>query len=171
MARGKKGTGKAQINCLNCDKRFEARDADINRGHGKFCSRTCFHEYRAKNYSPPEPNVNCDWCGESFYINDTQKKASKSGLHFCSRKCKDRAQALDGIKELHLSHYGSGIACYRDIAFRVKDKKCERCGYDQNTAAIIVHHKDRNRNNNKIENLEVLCCNCHAIEHWSEHAA
>ena len=32
--------------------------------------------------------------------------------------------------------------------------------------SIIVYHKDTNRENNDISNLEVLCANCHAIEHW-----
>ena len=28
---------------------------------------------------------------------------------------------------------------------------------------LDVHHKDENRSNNKIENLEVLCVWCHAV--------
>ena len=47
---------------------------------------------------------------------------------------------------------------------------CERCGFDH-YAAIIVHHKDRDRDNNTLENLEVLCANCHAIEHYNESGA
>ncbi len=40
-------------------------------------------------------------------------------------------------------------------------------GYRQNehTCILVVHHKDKNRENNTIENLEVLCPNCHAIRH------
>lgn len=53
---------------------------------------------------------------------------------------------------------------YRDIAYKVYGKICSKCGYD-NALALEVHHKDRNRENNSIDNLEVLCCNCHAIEH------
>jgi len=29
-----------------------------------------------------------------------------------------------------------------------------------------VHHKDRNRENNEIENLELLCPNCHSEDHF-----
>lgn len=43
-------------------------------------------------------------------------------------------------------------------------KSCCRCGYE-NAEALEVHHKDRNRSNNEIDNLEVLCCNCHRLEH------
>jgi hypothetical protein len=42
--------------------------------------------------------------------------------------------------------------------------ECARCGYD-NSLVLEVHHKDRDRENNSIENLEVLCANCHKLEH------
>jgi 5-methylcytosine-specific restriction endonuclease McrA len=43
--------------------------------------------------------------------------------------------------------------------------KCERCGYDKEPQILGVHHKDRNRNNNGLSNLEVLCPMCHSLEH------
>lgn len=42
---------------------------------------------------------------------------------------------------------------------------CQRCGYDTHPEILGVHHKDRNRKNNHSDNLEVLCPNCHSIEH------
>lgn len=155
-------------NCLHCEKEFNAPVREVNRGNGKFCSRACSGAYNGLHRPKPENNLECSWCHIPIYRTEFQKTLSKSQLFFCSRACKDRAQALDGLKALHPPHFGSGISSYREIAFRIKDKVCERCGYDQHEAAIIVHHKDRNRNNNDISNLEVLCCNCHAIEHWGE---
>lgn len=32
---------KVEVNCLRCDKPFSARQVDINRGWGKFCSKSC----------------------------------------------------------------------------------------------------------------------------------
>jgi predicted HNH restriction endonuclease len=46
--------------------------------------------------------------------------------------------------------------------------ECEKCGYDEVPGILIVHHKDRNRANNELNNLAVLCPNCHAIEHLEE---
>lgn len=44
---------------------------------------------------------------------------------------------------------------------------CERCGYA--TVEILqVHHRDRNRKNNNIDNLELICPNCHFEEHYLE---
>jgi len=39
---------------------------------------------------------------------------------------------------------------------------CELCGQQKN---VLIHHKDRNRNNNSLQNLQILCASCHAIEH------
>ena len=43
--------------------------------------------------------------------------------------------------------------------------KCERCGWDVEPLILTIHHKDRNKSNNNEENLELLCWNCHCIEH------
>jgi 5-methylcytosine-specific restriction endonuclease McrA len=42
---------------------------------------------------------------------------------------------------------------------------CNRCGYNSEPRILGVHHIDRNRMNNEISNLEVLCPNCHSLEH------
>ena len=46
----------------------------------------------------------------------------------------------------------------------MKELKCEECNFD-NPLALEVHHKDRNRKNNNLDNLQLLCCNCHTIKH------
>ncbi|MBX2866541.1 HNH endonuclease [Candidatus Kaiserbacteria bacterium] len=43
--------------------------------------------------------------------------------------------------------------------------QCERCNYDL-LEILIVHHIDRNRDHNSLSNLELLCPNCHAKEHY-----
>lgn len=47
-----------------------------------------------------------------------------------------------------------------------KEHRCENCGLSEwlnNPIPLEVHHKDGNRNNNIIENFELLCPNCHAL--------
>lgn len=44
--------------------------------------------------------------------------------------------------------------------------KCECCGNTEwlgNLIPLEIHHKDGNRLNDKEDNLEVLCPNCHAL--------
>lgn len=45
--------------------------------------------------------------------------------------------------------------------------KCGRCKYS-NTKILVVHHKDRNRTHNDLDNLELICPNCHYEEHYLE---
>lgn len=42
---------------------------------------------------------------------------------------------------------------------------CECCGNDDH---ITIHHLDGNPNNNQIENLQVLCWDCHQIKHFPD---
>lgn len=47
-----------------------------------------------------------------------------------------------------------------------KEYKCECCGNSEwmgRPIPLEVHHKDGNRNNNTLENFELLCPNCHAF--------
>lgn len=49
-----------------------------------------------------------------------------------------------------------------------KLKHCERCNTPlsrEKRGSWAGHHKDHNPDNNVIENLELLCRRCHAIEH------
>ncbi len=153
--------------CGICGKIFLANPAEERRGNSKYCSRKCSGinkqrqcEDKRKNR---QHNKKCAYCGKSFYAKESR---NKHGFRFCCRLHKDLAQRIGGIKEIQPPHYGDEQKDYRAIAFRVYPKKCNRCSFDKHSAAIVVHHKDRNRENNDIQNLEVLCANCHAIEHW-----
>ena len=72
-------------------------------------------------------------------------------------------------KELENHHsWVNGIGSYRKIAFKTYGYNCNRCGVDVRTLRpyqYSVHHKNRNRNDNSAENLEVLCKSCHQVEH------
>lgn len=107
--------------------------------------------------------VTCDHCGSVFIKSLSKIKNSKSGKLFCSRSCKDRAQSY--MTEIQPGHYGTGSENYRIKALNNLPNFCNRCGYSLSIKALDVHHRDRDRNNNSIENLEILCCNCHALEH------
>lgn len=49
----------------------------------------------------------------------------------------------------------------------IKENKCERCGLTEwlgHPIPLELHHKDGNHYNNKLDNLEILCPNCHSLE-------
>lgn len=48
---------------------------------------------------------------------------------------------------------------------KIKQEVCECCGISEwcgQKAPLELHHKDGNRLNNRLENLQILCANCHA---------
>lgn len=53
----------------------------------------------------------------------------------------------------------------RIVKFRIKPYVCECCGlssWNNKPISLELHHKDGNRRNNKLSNLEILCPNCHS---------
>lgn len=123
-----------------------------------FCSKKCYH---AQNSTADKVELVCAHCSITFN-RPKSKLISKSGLYFCCREHKDIGQTY--IKEIQPAHYGTAELTYREKAFKFLPNKCNECGYS-NINALEVHHKDKDRSNNDISNLEVLCCNCHTLEH------
>ncbi len=144
--------------CKLCNSEFKARHSIQI-----YCSKHCSSRGKAKS-SPI--TISCAVCNKSFerYLSDL--KNSKSGIYFCSRACKGKAQRIGTqIPEILPPHYGKSTA-YRALAMRNKEKICERCGYQDIPEILEVHHRDQNRSNNELSNLEILCPTCHAEVHY-----
>ncbi len=45
--------------------------------------------------------------------------------------------------------------------------RCECCGHDGSESRLDIHHRNRNKRDQRLENLEVLCHRCHMQEHAS----
>ena len=113
----------------------------------------------------------CAYCGKEFTRAPSKANQSKSGLYFCCREHKDMAQRLDSGKqfsEMRPDHYSDveekigSINTYREMAMREYDHRCSICGWCEDDEILQVHHIDENRQNNALNNLIVLCPNCHA---------
>lgn len=160
------GTRKRWFNYYTCDccekeYRKQKRLAEGAKME-HFCSKECYWDFVNPNNARIE--VTCAHCGINFMKLKSKLSGSKSGLYFCCREHKDLAQTY--LKEIQPGHYGVGTGeySYRDKALRQLENKCNECGYD-NVNALEVHHKDKDRSNNDISNLEILCANCHTLEH------
>ncbi len=127
-------------------------------GKGLYCSREC-----ARIASQKRIRIDCATCGKVVEKRLSAAQQAKTGLLFCNRECKEKAQMLSGYQILHPSHYRSGKTGYRKRALRWKAVVCGDCGYSEYLSMLDVHHKDGNRQNGNLENLEVLCVWCHAI--------
>lgn len=131
----------------------------VNSKYEHFCSRTCGVKANIDNNYI---SIVCANCGTTFSRLKSKLSNSKHGIHFCSRDCKDAGQSY--IELIKPEHYGTGDSSYRQKALQALPNVCYCCGYN-NTYALEVHHVDKDRTNNKLDNLLILCANCHTLVH------
>ncbi len=139
--------------CFVCKKPTYCRPAQIKENGGRvFCSSRCYGISIRKEHP-------CVVCSKPILASANKKTCSRScanthraGNLYKTGARKDKVQYQRGLKMRLLE---------------AREPVCERCGYDK-YEIINVHHKDRNRQHNDFENLELLCPNCHAEEHYLE---
>lgn len=158
-----------KVHCLIHNYDFETKYENVrrdNRKH-KICPK-CQQEERNIKYSQHRITLTCDYCGKTFTRPISKLDDSKHQFYFCSRECKDLAQQITSgqkFNNMRPEHYGTncdaGITSYRRIAFTNYPHECACCGYKEDTRILQVHHKDENRMNNSLNNLIILCPNCH----------
>lgn len=76
-----------------------------------------------------------------------------------------RRISTEDILHNQYPNFQSSSLLKRLIKEGYKENKCEQCGITewQNKPIIFhLHHKDGNHQNNNIDNLQVLCPNCHS---------
>ena len=85
----------------------------------------------------------------------------------CSRECsnKNRTGIKYGIRRPNDKVRNQQII--KDRLMEIRGMKCESCTYHK-YEILHIHHKDRNRENNDFDNLELLCPNCHYERHHTE---
>jgi 5-methylcytosine-specific restriction endonuclease McrA len=86
----------------------------------------------------------------------------------CSRACSNKNRA--GIKYKLSAPRKDKVKSYQALKLRlleVRGNDCARCSYSKHEI-LQIHHKDRDRGNNVLENLELICPNCHYEEHYLE---
>lgn len=118
----------------------------------------------------------CSLNTDEFYVNSNANDKLSAWCKTCQKKHKK--QDYQKNKQRYYKNYYDRIKWFIDLK---KNLKCERCGFNH-PAALDFHHKDPgqkefgisnfkfNKDNNQkildeISKCEVLCSNCHRIEH------
>lgn len=146
-----KYTRRPNTNCSVCDKKIYKRPSEISANKGRvFCSMACYGKSCRKE-------IPCIVCGKPIL----------AGLHkkTCSRACSNKNRT--GIK-YNNNRPNDKVKSYqllKGLLLSKRNNKCERCGYSK-SEILQIHHKDRNRQNNSLKNLELICPNCHCEEHY-----
>jgi predicted nucleic acid-binding Zn ribbon protein len=148
--------------CLNCGKPIIGGDSKK-----KFCNNSCAASYNNKLRSTNKEKV-CLNCGKSFLMGKNTK-----GI-FCSNKCQMEYKHKEYIRLWKLGEKDgmsgpSGISsAIRSYLFEKYNNKCQICGWGKENphthkVPLQIHHIDGNCTNNKEENLQLLCPNCHSL--------
>jgi hypothetical protein len=161
---------KSLVICGHCKKEFYRKTGHVveakKQGWRCFCSRECLSLARTKAIT-----VKCDFCNKDVSRIPAQIKRSKSGYCFCSRRCSTSANNTRYKTGKNHPSYVDGISGYRIKALAHYGKSCSNheCpfrsfGVTVREELLDVHHIDGDRQNNDIDNLQVLCVYCHAVE-------
>lgn len=97
---------------------------------------------------------NCTFCKVEFEARPSKKRI------YCSNKCQHEHLLLESIKKSKVSSrtwkkyliYSSGTICM----------VCKNSKWNNQSIPIELDHIDGDSTNNKLENLRLICPNCHA---------
>jgi 5-methylcytosine-specific restriction endonuclease McrA len=159
------------MNCLNCKEEFEAKDY-----RQKFCSQSCAATYNNSKRVDQIKKI-CPQCENEFFV-PPYNRAKK----FCGRECYLLSEDIKFQKALEtktlanvkkLTSFQTGQWAYvHDNAKRVLSKtdwkwECKNCGYDKHVEVCHVRSiKEFDLTAtlaevNSLDNLMLLCPNCH----------
>lgn len=153
--------------CKICRKEFETYKS-YNR---VYCSVKCKVKDQKNFKSKTGIIKKCLTCGKEIYV----QKGMINNKKFCSLSCKSKypknleisIKNLNKVNRNRLKKENNpnwkGKNCnYRKYAFEKYPNKCIVCDSDKK---LIAHHLNCNRENSEIENIRILCQNCHSLIH------
>lgn len=138
------------LKCLDCGHEWTALPTSTIYGD---------YQHKCPNCGTKKGKiVKCAYCGKEIYRSPAQLEKSISGYYYCSHTCGNLHKNILREKQ---GEWDNSLAGYRSRALKRYPHKCAVCGWDEDDRVLQVHHKDENRKNNSIDNLVILCPNCH----------
>ena len=156
-----------EISCLNCECKFKSTKSQSR----KFCSQSCSAVFNNKRRLKEEGKEikekrirkkikigNCLNCKVEI-IRDSGKIIAK----YCSVYCQSVFQM-----NLRIDSGKASLKTLKNYLIKNFGNKCMECGWDKvnpvsGRVPIELEHIDGNSENNNLENLKLLCPNCHSL--------
>lgn len=134
--------------CRVCKKQYITKAAN-----SVYCSLTC---YKVGNLELKKQTVTkCEVCSSTIKY----RRISGKNTRFCSQAC---AGINKTIFKGQKAYFYKALFFYGLI--------CSLCS-NANYKHLVVHHRNKNRSDNSLENLQVLCANCHFEIHYGAGSA
>lgn len=146
-----------KCNNIKCNK-----EHDGTFGSGKFCSRGCANSRIKTDEIKYKTSLSMKKAHAEGRAITPVKKLSKSEIKKITQKRKEK-----WTKNLLQEEFSTlKFERLRQRVFIEQDKKCNKCKLStwlNEPITFELEHKDGNNKNNKRENLEALCPNCHSL--------
>lgn len=149
--------------CLFCG-------APLDSPRKQFCNHSCAAKLNNRSRRKHEQYDYCLNCGKKLVEEGQKRKRYK----YCSKQCcidhqyKQWIEAWKNGEETGTIAQADMTPRIRKYLFEKYNNQCQKCGWSEvnpftGNIHLQVHHIDGDCLNNREENLQLLCPNCHSL--------
>lgn len=159
--------------CLCCEEEF----TDLKSNNRKFCSSSCSATFNNKLKVKIEKEIKVkpkrerDYRSVGVCLNcecEIIKNDGKGERKYCSLECQSIFKVKSKFEKIKNGDITLNFKQYKKYLIHKYGNKCMDCGWDKvnsysGKVPIELEHIDGNSENNSLDNLKLLCPNCHSL--------